>query len=156
MKITLLVVGKTTDTHIEKLIQEYQKRLVHYVPFALTVIPELKNTKSLTSQQQKQVEGELILKYITPSTDIILLDERGTEFRSIEFADYIQKKMSSGRDVVFVVGGPYGFSESVYQRANAKISLSKMTFSHQMVRLFFVEQIYRAMTILRSEPYHHE
>lgn len=156
MKITLLVVGKTTDTHIEKLIQEYQKRLVHYVPFALTVIPELKNTKSLTSQQQKQVEGELILKYISPSTDMILLDERGTEFRSIEFADYIQKKMSSGRDVVFVVGGPYGFSESVYQRANAKISLSKMTFSHQMVRLFFVEQIYRAMTILRSEPYHHE
>lgn len=156
MKITLLVVGKTTDTHIEKLIQEYQKRLVHYVPFALTVIPELKNTKSLTSQQQKQVEGELILKYITPSTDMILLDERGTEFRSIEFADYIQKKMSSGRDIVFVVGGPYGFSESVYQRANAKISLSKMTFSHQMVRLFFVEQIYRAMTILRSEPYHHE
>lgn len=156
MKITLLVVGKTTDTHIEKLIQEYQKRLVHYVPFALTVIPELKNTKSLTSQQQKQVEGELILKYITPSTDMILLDERGTEFRSIEFADYIQKKMSSGRDVVFVVGGPFGFSESVYQRANAKISLSKMTFSHQMVRLFFVEQIYRAMTILRSEPYHHE
>lgn len=156
MKITLLVVGKTTDTHIEKLIQEYQKRLVHYVPFALTVIPELKNTKSLTSQQQKQVEGELILKYITPSTDMILLDERGTEFRSIEFADYIQKKMSSGRDVVFVVGGPYGFSESVYLRANAKISLSKMTFSHQMVRLFFVEQIYRAMTILRSEPYHHE
>jgi 23S rRNA (pseudouridine1915-N3)-methyltransferase len=156
MKITLLVVGKTTDTHIEKLIQEYQKRLVHYVPFALAVIPELKNTKSLTSQQQKQVEGELILKYITPSTEMILLAERGSEFRSIEFADYIQKKMSSGRDVVFVVGGPYGFSENVYQRANAKISLSKMTFSHQMVRLFFVEQIYRAMTILRSEPYHHE
>jgi 23S rRNA (pseudouridine1915-N3)-methyltransferase len=156
MKITLLVVGKTTDTHIEKLIQEYQKRLVHYVPFALAVIPELKNTKSLTSQQQKQVEGELILKYITPSTEMILLDERGSEFRSIEFAEYIQKKMSSGRDVVFVVGGPYGFSENVYQRANAKISLSKMTFSHQMVRLFFVEQIYRAMTILRSEPYHHE
>jgi 23S rRNA (pseudouridine1915-N3)-methyltransferase len=156
MKITLLVVGKTTDTHIEKLIQEYQKRLVHYVPFALAVIPELKNTKSLTSQQQKQVEGELILKYITPSTEMILLDERGSEFRSIEFADFLQKKMSSGRDVVFVVGGPYGFSENVYQRANAKISLSKMTFSHQMVRLFFVEQIYRAMTILRSEPYHHE
>ena len=156
MKITLLVVGKTTDTHIEKLIQEYQKRLVHYVPFALTIIPELKNTKSLTSQQQKQVEGELILKYVTPSTEMILLDERGSEFRSIEFADFLQKKMSSGRDVVFVVGGPYGFSENVYQRANAKISLSKMTFSHQMVRLFFVEQLYRAMTILRGEPYHHE
>lgn len=156
MKITLLVVGKTTDSHIEALIQEYQKRLTHYVPFTLQVIPELKNTKALTSEQQKQAEGELILRTITPATDLILLDEHGKEYRSIEFADYIQKRMSSGRDVVFVVGGPYGFSEAVYQRANAKISLSKMTFSHQMVRLFFVEQIYRAMTILRGEPYHHE
>lgn len=156
MKITLLVVGKTTDSHIEALIQEYQKRLTHYVPFTLQVIPELKNTKALTSEQQKQAEGELILRTITPATDLILLDEHGKEFRSIEFADYIQKRMSSGRDVVFVVGGPYGFSEAVYQRANGKISLSKMTFSHQMVRLFFVEQIYRAMTILRGEPYHHE
>ncbi len=156
MKITLLVVGKTTDSHIETLIQEYQKRLTHYVPFTLQVIPELKNTKALTSEQQKQAEGELILRTITPATDLILLDEHGKEYRSIEFADYIQKRMSSGRDVVFVVGGPYGFSEAVYQRANGKISLSKMTFSHQMVRLFFVEQIYRAMTILRGEPYHHE
>ena len=156
MKITLLVVGKTTDSHIEALIQEYQKRLTHYVPFTLQVIPELKNTKALTSEQQKQAEGELILRTITPATDLILLDEHGKEYRSIEFADYIQKLMSSGRDVVFVVGGPYGFSEAVYQRANGKISLSKMTFSHQMVRLFFVEQIYRAMTILRGEPYHHE
>lgn len=156
MKITLLVVGKTTDSHIEALIQEYQKRLSHYVPFTLQVIPELKNTKALTSEQQKQAEGELILRTITPATDLILLDEHGKEYRSIEFADYIQKRMSSGRDVVFVVGGPYGFSEAVYQRANGKISLSKMTFSHQMVRLFFVEQIYRAMTILRGEPYHHE
>ncbi len=156
MKITLLVVGKTTDSHIEALIQEYQKRLTHYVPFTLQVIPELKNTKALTSEQQKQAEGELILRTITPATDLILLDEHGKEYRSIEFADYIQKRMSSGRDVVFVVGGPYGFSEAVYQRANGKISLSKMTFSHQMVRLFFVEQIYRAMTILRGEPYHHE
>ena len=156
MKITLLVVGKTTDSHIEILVQEYQKRLSHYVPFALQVIPELKNTKALTSEQQKQAEGELILRTITPATDLILLDEHGKEYRSIEFADYIQKRMSSGRDVVFVVGGPYGFSEAVYQRANGKISLSKMTFSHQMVRLFFVEQIYRAMTILRGEPYHHE
>lgn len=156
MKITLLVVGKTTDLHIEVLIQEYQKRLTHYVPFTLQVIPELKNTKALTSEQQKQAEGELILRTITPATDLILLDEHGKEYRSIEFADYIQKRMSSGRDVVFVVGGPYGFSEAVYQRANGKISLSKMTFSHQMVRLFFVEQIYRAMTILRGEPYHHE
>ena len=121
-----------------------------------TQFGEASRMTQFKDKKQKQVEGELILKYITPSTDMILLDERGTEFRSIEFADYIQKKMSSGRDVVFVVGGPYGFSESVYQRANAKISLSKMTFSHQMVRLFFVEQIYRAMTILRSEPYHHE
>lgn len=156
MKITLLVVGKTTDSHIEALIQEYQKRLTHYVPFTLQVIPELKNTKALTSEQQKQTEGELILRTITPATDLILLDEHGKEYRSIEFADYIQKRMSSGRDVVFVVGGPYGFSEAIYQRANGKISLSKMTFSHQMVRLFFVEQIYRAMTILRGEPYHHE
>ena len=156
MKITLLVVGKTTDSHIEALIQEYQKRLTHYLPFTLQVIPELKNTTALTSEQQKQAEGELILRTITPATDLILLDEHGKEYRSIEFADYIQKRMSSGRDVVFVVGGPYGFSEAVYQRANGKISLSKMTFSHQMVRLFFVEQIYRAMTILRGEPYHHE
>ena len=126
------------------------------MPFTLQVIPELKNTKALTSEQQKQAEGELILRTITPATDLILLDEHGKEYRSIEFADYIQKRMSSGRDVVFVVGGPYGFSEAVYQRANGKISLSKMTFSHQMVRLFFVEQIYRAMTILRGEPYHHE
>ena len=156
MKTTLLVVGKTTDSHIEILVQEYQKRLSHYVPFALQVIPELKNTKALTMEQQKQAEGELILRTITPATDLILLDEHGKEYRSIEFADYIQKRMSSGRDVVFVVGGPYGFSDAVYQRANGKISLSKMTFSHQMVRLFFVEQLYRAMTILRGEPYHHE
>lgn len=156
MKITLLVVGKTTDTHIETLIQEYQKRLTHYLTFALQVIPELKNTKALTSEQQKQAEGEMILKAVTSSADLILLDEHGREFRSIEFADYVQKRMSSGRDVVFVVGGPYGFSEAVYQRANGKISLSKMTFSHQMVRLFFVEQLYRAMTILKGEPYHHE
>lgn len=156
MKITLLVVGKTTDAHIETLIQEYQKRLTHYLTFALQVIPELKNTKALTSEQQKQAEGEMILKAVTSSADLILLDEHGKEFRSIEFADYVQKRMSSGRDVVFVVGGPYGFSEAVYQRANGKISLSKMTFSHQMVRLFFVEQLYRAMTILKGEPYHHE
>jgi 23S rRNA (pseudouridine1915-N3)-methyltransferase len=156
MKITLLVVGKTTDAHIDTLIQDYQKRLTHYLPFSLVVIPDLKNTKSLTMEQQKLAEGELILRQLTPSTDMILLDEKGREYRSVEFADFLQKKMSSGRDVVFVVGGPYGFSQSVYDRANGKISLSQMTFSHQMVRLFFVEQIYRAMTILRGEPYHHE
>lgn len=156
MKITLLVVGKTTSVQIESLIQEYLKRLTHYIPFVLQVIPELKNTKALTPEQQKLAEGDLILRAITPNTDLVLLDEHGKEFRSVEFADYVQKRMSSGRDVVFVVGGPYGFSEAVYQRANGKISLSKMTFSHQMVRLFFVEQLYRALTILRGEPYHHE
>jgi 23S rRNA (pseudouridine1915-N3)-methyltransferase len=156
MKITLLVVGKTTDIHIDSLIQEYLKRLTHYVPFALQVIPEIKNTKALTPEQQKQAEGELILRTVAPNTKMILLDEHGKEFRSIEYAEYLQKAMLSGQDIIFVVGGPYGFSDAVYQRANGKISLSKMTFSHQMVRLFFVEQTYRAMTILRGEPYHHE
>jgi 23S rRNA (pseudouridine1915-N3)-methyltransferase len=156
MKITLLVVGKTTDIHIDSLIQEYLKRLTHYVPFALQVIPEIKNTKALTPEQQKQAEGDLILRIVAPNTKMILLDEHGKEFRSIEYAEYLQKVMLSGQDMVVVVGGPYGFSDAVYQRANGKISLSKMTFSHQMVRLFFVEQTYRAMTILRGEPYHHE
>ena len=152
----LLLVGKTTDARIEQLIQEYQKRLTHYLPFAIQVIPELKNTKALTPDQQKQMEGDLILRAVSTNVDLILLDEHGKEFRSVEFADYVQKRMSSGRDVVFAVGGPYGFADVVYERANGKISLSKMTFSHQMVRLFFVEQLYRALTILRGEPYHHE
>lgn len=156
MKITLLVVGKTTDAHIEALMNGYIGRLTHYVPFNLQVIPELRNTKSLTFDQQKQAEGELILRAVSSATDLVLLDEHGREYRSIEFADYLQKKMTAGRDVTFVVGGPYGFSEAVYARANGKISLSQMTFSHQMIRLIFTEQIYRAMTILRGEPYHHE
>lgn len=156
MRLTLLVVGKTTDKHLEILIDEYRRRLTHYLSFELAVIPELKNAKNLSHDQQKQAEAELILRYVTPSTDLVLLDERGREFRSIEFADYLQKKMSAGRDVLMVVGGPYGFAPSVYDRANGKISLSQMTFSHQMIRLLFVEQIYRAMTILRGEPYHHE
>lgn len=156
MRITLLVVGKTTDPHIEALLQDYMRRLTHYVPFNLQVLQELRNTKSLTIDQQKQAEGELILRAAGATTDLILLDEHGQEYRSIEFADYLQKKMSAGRDVMFVVGGPYGFSEAVYKRANGRISLSQMTFSHQMIRLIFVEQIYRAMTILRGEPYHHE
>ena len=156
MKITLLVVGKTTDPRLQALIDEYRQRLTHYISFDMVVIPELKNAKSLTQEQQKQAEGELILKTIAPATDLILLDEHGTEFRSIEFAQYLQKKMSMGRDVVLVVGGPYGFSPAVYAHTNGKISLSQMTFSHQMIRLLFVEQIYRAMTILRGEPYHHE
>ena len=156
MRIKLLVVGKTTDGRIVALIDDYQNRLRHYVPFSLEVLPELRNAKSLSEEQQKTVEGEMILKTVSAAEEMILLDEHGKEFRSVEFSDYLQKKMSAGRDIVFVVGGPYGFSEAVYQRANGKISLSKMTFSHQMVRLFFVEQIYRAMTILRHEPYHHE
>ena len=156
MKITLLVVGKTTNTALEAMISDYQKRLTHYVPFELRVLPELKNAKSLSFEQQKQAEGEMILKSVAPSSQVILLDEHGKEYRSVEFASWMEKQMSSGRDLVFVVGGPYGFSQEVYGRANGLISLSKMTFSHQMVRLVFVEQIYRAMTILRGEPYHHE
>ena len=156
MRITLLVVGKTTDCRLTSLIEEYQNRLKHYVPFSLEVLPELRNAKSLSEEQQKTAEGEMILKAVSTAEEMILLDEHGKEFRSMEFSEYLQKKMSAGRDIVFVVGGPYGFSEAVYARANGKISLSKMTFSHQMVRLFFVEQIYRAMTILRHEPYHHE
>ena len=156
MTTTLLFVGKTTDAHIEALCQEYLKRLTHYLPVKVQVIPELRNTKALTPEQQKQAEGELILRAVTPSTELILLDEHGKEYRSVEFAQVMQKKMSAGRDVVFAIGGPYGFSEAVYERANGKISLSQMTFSHQMVRLFLIEQIYRAMTILRGEPYHHE
>lgn len=156
MRIKLLVVGKTTDSRIVSLIDDYQNRLRHYVPFSLEVLPELRNAKSLSEEQQKTAEGEMILKAVSAAEEMILLDEHGKEFRSVEFSEYFQKKMSAGRDIVFVVGGPYGFSEAVYQRANGKISLSKMTFSHQMVRLFFVEQIYRAMTILRHEPYHHE
>ena len=155
MRITFLVVGKTTDATIQALISDYQKRLTHYLPFEIQVIPELKNTKHLTEAQQKQLEGELILRAVG-NAQMVLLDERGREYRSVEFADYLQKRMSAGQDLFFVVGGPYGFSQEVYQRANGQLSLSKMTFSHQMVRLFFVEQIYRAMTILRGEPYHHE
>lgn len=156
MKIYLIVVGKTTDIRLESLFQDYQERLKHYVPFSMEVLPELKNAKSLTEEQQKIMEGDLILKSVPQSADMILLDEHGHEYRSVEFADYLRKRMLSGRDIAFVVGGPYGFSPAVYARANGKISLSRMTFSHQMVRLFFVEQIYRAMTILRHEPYHHE
>lgn len=156
MKITLLVVGKTTDSRLQTMIEDYLQRLKHYLPFEVVVIPELKNAKSLTQDQQKQAESELILKNINPAAELILLDEHGSEFRSVEFAQYLQKKMSAGRDVFLVIGGPYGFAPAVYARANGKISLSKMTFSHQMIRLLLVEQVYRAMTILRGEPYHHE
>lgn len=156
MTTTLLFVGKTTDPHIDTLCQEYLKRLTHYLPVRVQVVPELRNTKALTPDQQKQAEGELILRAVPQSADLILLDEHGKEYRSVEFAQQLQKKMSSGRDLFFAIGGPYGFSQAVYERANGKVSLSQMTFSHQMVRLFLIEQIYRAMTILRGEPYHHE
>ncbi|MEE1095908.1 MAG: 23S rRNA (pseudouridine(1915)-N(3))-methyltransferase RlmH [Paludibacteraceae bacterium] len=156
MKITLLVVGKTTDQRLQTLIDDYQQRLKHYIPFEIVVIPDLRNAKALTQAQIKEQEGLEILRRITPAMEVILLDEHGREYRSIEYAQWIQKKMSAGRDITFIVGGPYGFSTAVYERADGKISLSKMTFSHQMIRLFFTEQIYRAMTILRGEPYHHE
>jgi len=156
MKLTLLVVGKTVQPALQTMLTDYQNRLTHYVPFNVQVIDELKNTKSLTEDQQKQAQGERILKSVDPSTLLILLDEHGKQLRSIEFADYMQRLMSGGKNVVFVVGGPYGFSEEVYKRANGMLSLSKMTFSHQMIRLIFTEQLYRAMTILRGEPYHHE
>lgn len=156
MKFTLLVVGKTTDARLQTMIDDYQQRLKHYIPFDIIVIPELRNAKALSETQQKEQEGMEILRRITPATDLILLDEHGQERRSIEYAQWIQKKMAAGRDIIFVIGGPYGFSPAVYERANNKISLSQMTFSHQMIRLLFVEQLYRAMTILRGEPYHHE
>lgn len=156
MKVTLLLVGKTQDKNFVKGIEEYVSRIVHYLPFTITTIPELKNTKSLTESQQKEREGERILKEIQPSDTVVLLDEHGKEFRSIAYASWLQKKQNTARGLVFVIGGPYGFSKAVYDRANEKISMSKMTFSHQMVRLIFVEQLYRACTIIKGEPYHHE
>lgn len=156
MKIVLLVTGKTTDPRLVSLIDEYQQRLKHYVPFEFVVLPDIKNAKSLSQDQLKTAEGETILRYLTPAMDVLLLDEHGHEYRSIEYADFLQKKMASGKDLTLVIGGAYGFSKEVYARANGKISLSQMTFSHQMIRLMAVEQLYRAMTILRGEPYHHE
>ncbi len=157
MKIKLLAIGKTDDKNLQTLIENYQKRLKHYINFQIDLIPDIKNIKNLSKQQQKEKEGELILKKLSPSDQLILLDEKGKEFRSLEFAVFMQKKMNSGiKQLVLVIGGPYGFSEAVYKKSQGKISLSKMTFSHQMIRLFVVEQIYRAFTILKNEPYHHE
>ncbi len=156
MKIQLFLTGKTTDARLVSLIEDYQQRLKHYVPFELVVIPDIKNAKSLSQDQLKTAEGEAILSRLMPAMDVLLLDEHGREFRSIEYAEFLQKKMASGKDLALVIGGAYGFSEAVYQRANGKISLSQMTFSHQMIRLMAIEQLYRAMTILRNEPYHHE
>lgn len=156
MKTELILVGKTNDKHFVAGIKDYTERIGHYMPFEIKVIPELKNTKSISEEQQKQREGELILKQVQPSDMLVLLDEHGVEHRSVEFAAWLQKKQQTARRLVFVIGGPYGFSEDVYARANEKISLSRMTFSHQMVRLVFTEQIYRACTIIKGEPYHHE
>ena len=157
MKITLLTVGKTDKDWVRQGMDIYISRLKHYIPFSVVEIPELKNVSSLTKDQIKTREGELILKNIRPTDDVILLDERGKQYTSVELAKVIQDKISyAGKDMVFVIGGAYGFSEAVYRRADSKISLSKMTFSHQMVRAIFVEQIYRAFTIMKGEPYHHE
>ncbi|MBQ7191829.1 MAG: 23S rRNA (pseudouridine(1915)-N(3))-methyltransferase RlmH [Paludibacteraceae bacterium] len=156
MKIVFLTVGTTTNKQLLSLIYDYCSRLGHYATFSMHCLPELKNTKKMTEEQQKQAEGKMILSSIGEHADMVLLDEHGEQMRSTDFARYIQKRMLSGRELVFVSGGPYGFSSEVYQRANGKISLSLMTFSHQMVRLFFVEQLYRAFTILNHEPYHHE
>ena len=157
MKIKLLAIGKTDDKNLQQLIETYQNRLKHYIKFELSIIPDIKNVKNLSKNQQKEKEGELILKQLQPTDQLLLLDEKGKEFRSIEFSKYLQKKMNSGiKQLVLVIGGPYGFSEEVYKKSNGKISLSKMTFSHQMIRLFVVEQLYRGFTILKNEPYHHE
>ena len=157
MKTLLLQVGKTVNKHFTAVIDDYVERIGHYMPFDVVTVPELKNTKSLTVEQQKQAEGEQLLRLLQPTDTVVLLDEHGREMTSVQFSEYIQKRLSSGaRRVVFVIGGPYGFSQEVYDRANEKISLSKMTFSHEMVRVIFAEQIYRAFTILNHEPYHHE
>lgn len=157
MKFVLLVVGKTIEKHYVTAIDDYTERCKHYASFDMEVIPELKNTKSLSADQQKEKEGELILKALQPGDVVVLLDEHGKEFRSVEFARWVEKKMQTvAKRLVFVIGGPYGFSPAVYQASSEKISLSKMTFSHQMIRIIFVEQLYRAFSILNNSPYHHE
>lgn len=156
MKITLITVGKTDSKSLQLLQDEYCKRLKHYVSFEIIVIPDIKNSKNLSEEQQKKLEGEEILKRISTSESLVLLDEKGKSFSSMRFSSFLQKKMNSGlKNLVFVIGGPYGFSDELYNRSTEKISLSAMTFSHQMVRLFFIEQLYRGFTILRNEPYHH-
>lgn len=157
MKVALLVIGKTDAGYFIDALNEYQKRLEHYIPFEMQVIPDIKNTKSLSVDQQKEKEAELILKGLQAGDYIVLLDEKGKEYSSMQFASYIEKKTHTvSKRLVFIIGGPYGFSQKVYEKASEKLTLSRMTFSHQMVRLIFVEQLYRAMTILNNEPYHHE
>ena len=157
MNIRLITIGKTDQKNLQLLIEEYQKRLSFYIKFDMEIIPDIKNVKNLSEMQQKEKEGELILAKISPNDHLILLDENGKVFSSVDFALELQKKMNAGiKTLVFVIGGPYGFSETVYAKAQGKISLSLMTFSHQMVRLFFIEQLYRGCTILKNEPYHHQ
>ena len=156
MKTILLQVGKTANKHIQALLDDYQERISHYLPFELITIPELRNTKNLTPQQQKQAEGELIMRQLQPADHVVLLDEHGLQLRSLQLAQWLERKQSTLRRLVFVIGGPYGFSPDVYQRAQEQLSLSSLTFSHQMVRLVFTEQLYRACTIIKGEPYHHE
>ncbi|WP_405414288.1 23S rRNA (pseudouridine(1915)-N(3))-methyltransferase RlmH [Maribacter sp. Asnod1-A12] len=157
MTIKLLAIGKTDSKQLQELITVYQKRLQHYVNFEIELIPDLKKTKNLSEDQQKDKEGELILKRLSTTDVLILFDEKGKQYTSVEFSTFLQKKMNSGiKQVVFLIGGPYGFSNEIYAKASGKISLSKMTFSHQMVRLFITEQVYRAFTILKNEPYHHQ
>lgn len=156
MKITLIAIGKTEDKYLIEGIEKYLNRLKHYINFTILIIPDIKNTKNLTEAQQKSKESESIHKQISTNDVIVLLDEKGKKYSSVSFANYLNKQMiGSVQHLVFIIGGPYGFDESIYTRANATISLSDMTFSHQMVRLFFVEQLYRAFTILKNEPYHH-
>ena len=157
MKIKLLTIGKTDNAAIAQLIKTYEARLKHYIQFSIEIIPDLKNTKNFSEEIQKEKEGDLILSKISTTDRMVLLDENGTSFDSIEFSKFLQKQMNSGiKQLVFVIGGPYGFSEKIYKKSQDKISLSKMTFSHQMVRLFAIEQIYRGFTILKNEPYHHQ
>jgi len=156
MKTSLILIGKTNNKHFQAGIDDYISRISHYMPFYLVTIPDIKNTKSLTEAQQKEKEGELILKQLSPSDTLVLLDEHGKELRSIELAAWLEKKQVSTNRLVLCIGGPYGFSKAVYDRADEMLSLSKMTFSHQMVRLILTEQIYRACTIIKGEPYHHE
>ncbi|TYP98258.1 23S rRNA (pseudouridine1915-N3)-methyltransferase [Tenacibaculum adriaticum] len=157
MKIKLLAIGKTDDKNLIQLMNNYQNRLKHYIKFELEIIPDIKNVKNLSEDQQKEKEGELILSKLQNTDQLILLDDKGKHFTSMEFSQYLQKKMNSGlKQLVLVIGGPYGFSETVYKKASGKLSLSKMTFSHQMIRLFIIEQLYRGFTILKNEPYHHE
>jgi 23S rRNA (pseudouridine1915-N3)-methyltransferase len=155
MKIKLIAIGKTDESYLVQGIEKYAQRLKHYVSYGFIILPDYKAGSKINIDKQKQDEGLAILKKIQANDYVLLLDEKGKQHSSEEFATILQKRMNSGQDMVFVIGGPFGFSEELYQRANEKISLSKMTFSHQMVRLFFTEQLYRAFTILKGEKYHH-